>query len=201
MIRMCHFPALYILLLLMPLTKIAAEPTVGSILERIEQQTLLTRNQLTQASAELRDAKVLAAEKMMEYEASKDAFQLEQDDITTNAFDHAQQRLALAEMGMESKAARFARIQRKLEELAQAKQEILVGLSGAAVTETNNIEESTAAHPTFSAQVSTKATTGQLTPTLSENKIRPQNTARRPVLTNHGKVSDVYQLKSDLHNL
>lgn len=201
MIRMCHFPALYILLLLMPLTKIAAEPAVGSILERIEQQTLLTRNQLTQASAELRDAKVLAAEKMMEYEASKDVFQLEQDDITTNAFDHAQQRLALAEMGVESKAARFARIQRKLEELAQAKQEILAGLSGAVVAETNKIEEPTTAHPTFSAQVSTKATTGQLTPSPSENKIRQQNTARRPVLTHHGKVSDIYQLNTELQNL
>jgi hypothetical protein len=200
MIRICHSPTLFILLLLIPLTKITAESAVGSILERIEQQTLLTRNQLTQASLELRDAKVLAAEKMMEYEDNKDAFQLRQDDITTNAFDHAQQRLALAEMGVESKAARFTRIQRKLEELAHTKQEILASPSSA-VAAVKNREKSTAAHQVASARVSEKSTTGQSTPPPPENAIRQQNTGPQPVLTQHGKVSDIYQLNTELQNL
>lgn len=223
MIRLCHYVThctLLIIALLMPLSKIAAGPAVESDLERIEQQILLTRNQLTQVSAELRDAKVLAAEKMMEYETSRDAFQREQNAVSANSLDHAQQRLALAEMGVESKAARFERIQRKLKELADAKQEILaeppvpstpadeklLADGGNAAGDETTKDKSAATPPTSSPQgapalVESGDAGTQLAPLPLIKKMLQQSARQAPVLTQQGKVSDIYQLNAELQKL
>jgi hypothetical protein len=208
MIRMCHYVthcALFIIVLLVPPTKCMAEPVAVSDLERIAQQILLTRNQLIQVSAELRDAKVLAAEKMRDYEISRDAFQREQTAVTTNSFDHAQQRLALAEMGVESKTARFARIQRKLEELALAKQDILTGDTGenqpekfAADSQLSSPQPRPKPRPT---PTNTGATTRKLAPPPAVKKMLQHNLPHEPVLTQQGKVSDIYQLNAELQKL
>jgi hypothetical protein len=216
MIRLCHYVThciLLIMALLVPLIGVAADQELGSDLERIEQQILLTRNQLTQVSAELRDAKVLAAEKMMEYEASRDAFQHERTAVSANSLDHAQQRLALAEMGVESKAARFERIQRKLKELADAKQEILAEPPTVSVTERtladigNAIDEKktaekSAANPPTSSSANAPSLTNdanaKLAPVPLVKKMLQQGA---PVLTQQGKVSDIYQLNAELQKL
>lgn len=220
MIRMCHYVTRCTLLfisLLATAHQAAAEPVAESDLERIEQQILLTRNQLTQVSAQLRDAKVLAAEKMIEYETSRDAFQREQTAVTANSLDHAQQRLALAEMGVESKAARFERIQRKLEELAEAKQEILAEPPASQTTEpalavNSRADEETAIQqtlgtaensqsPELPAPANTNEVTDQLAPLPLVKKMLRQNASRGPVLTREGKISDVYQLNAELQKL
>ena len=223
MIRMCHYVTHCVLLiaaLLIPHHIVTADAVMESDLDRIEQQILLTRNQLTQVSAELRDAKVLAAEKMMEYETSRDAFQREQNPVSANSLDHAQQRLALAEMGVESKAARFERIQRKLKELADAKQEILA--EPPIVVQTENAdtqsddepmrdtskEKSEAINPISGEQPEALAsipdnaeTDAALAPLPVVKKLLQQNTQPAPVLTQQGKVSDVYQLNAELQKL
>ncbi len=237
MIRMCHYVTHYALLmtaLLIPHHTITADSAIRrssnsviqhsnvsvteSDLDRIEQQILLTRNQLTQVSAELRDAKVLAAEKMMEYETSRDAFQREQNAVSANSLDHAQQRLALAEMGVESKAARFERIQRKLKELADAKQEILAEPPTVAQTENLNarndeeqerkdtVEKSAVVAPastslTASLDPTSNSPEGQLAPLPLVKKLLQQGSEPAPVLTQQGKVSDIYQLNAELQKL
>lgn len=237
MIRMCHYVTHYALLmtaLLIPHHTITADSAIRrssnsviqhsnvssvmeSDLDRIEQQILVTRNQLTQVSAELRDAKVLAAEKMMEYEITRDAFQREQNAVSANSLDHAQQRLALAEMGVESKAARFERIQRKLKELADAKQEILAEPPTVAQTENldaRNDDEQKRKDTTEKSVVIAPASTspasldpnssspeGQLAPLPLVKKLLQQGSEPAPVLTQQGKVSDIYQLNAELQKL
>lgn len=218
MIRMCHYVTYCNLLLclsfLTPFNAMSA-PEPAFDLQRIEQQISLTRNQLTQVSSELRDAKMHAAEKMMEYEVSRDAFQREQDPVNASAFDHAQQRLALAEMGVESKAARFERIQRKLEALAAARQEILAEpppqhpVASINTNEPNTKTTSLSLAPGVVKQGTAKPalsveaakSTDRATTLPLVTKILQQGVSKGPVLSRQGKVSDAYHLNAELRNL
>lgn len=192
MIRMCHYVTLCCLLLSM--TK-ALAGAAESDLAQIEHQILITRSQLTQASLELRDAKTLAAEKLMEYEISKDAFQQTQDDVTANSFDHAQQRLSLAEMGVEAKTARFARLQRRLEEFALAHKE---AISQKEITNTKNSAPPSRTTSLRHNHSNRNLSANQHRPMPADNK---SSVVHEPVLSVHGKISDAHQLNTELQNL
>lgn len=86
--------------------------------------------QLSQIAMELRDAEAVVAEKTAEYEIALNLHQREQSEFSLNSLDQAQQRLALAEMAVEAKAARLQRAQRKLSELMNKQQEMLNELAG-----------------------------------------------------------------------
>src|SRR5687767_3889098 len=90
----------------------------------LDQQIQAVRERLAQVAIELRDAKLLATEKLMEFEVARDQYQIHNTQVNANTMDHSQQRLALAEMGVEARSAKFDRVQKKLEELAQLRQQI-----------------------------------------------------------------------------
>mgnify|MGYP001306827321 CR=1 FL=1 len=211
MIRLCHYVTCSALILISLPSALAS--AVVSDLQKIEHQIQLTRDQLSQAAAELRDAKLTATEKMMEYEAVKEQHERDATSVSANSLDHAQQRLALAEMGVESKTSRFERIQKKLSELADAKQEILAEPPTpeqttltlaenqqnppAAPSENSNIASPA---PSSTATVEPDAT-AQLAPLPLVKKILKSDSGNEPVLTHHGKLSDIYQLNTELQRL
>lgn len=92
-------------------------------IEVLDQEIQRARARLTQVAAELREAKLLAAEKLLEFETILDQYQRDNSQVNANTMDHSQQRLALAEMGVESRTAKFERLQKKLEELGQQRQQ------------------------------------------------------------------------------
>lgn len=100
-------------------------PPAESDLQLIEQRIQLARHQLSEIAAEIQDAEALVADKIKQYEVALDAHRRKQSSVSANSIDHAQQRLALAEMGLESKAARLQRTQKKLNDLIGAREEIL----------------------------------------------------------------------------
>lgn len=214
MIRLCHYVT-YSALLLISLSSVQASTAVSD-LQKIEYQIQLTRDQLSQVAVELRDAKLTATEKMMEYEAIKEQHERDNSSISANSLDHAQQRLALAEMGVESKTSRFERIQKKLSELADAKQEILAEPPPPAHTDlifAENQQNPPAAPPQNSsidspakssqttAAAETDVPTTQLASLPLVKKILKSDSSSEPVLTHHGKLSDIYQLNTELQKL
>ncbi len=213
MIRLCHYVT-YSALLLISLPSAQASTAVSD-LKKIEYQIQLTRDQLSQVAAELRDAKLTVTEKLLEYEAVKEQHERDTTSISANSLDHAQQRLALAEMGVESKTARFERIQKKLSELADAKQEILAEPPASEQTDLILVEnqQNPPAHhqnlstasptqsPTATAAAETDAPTTQLAPLPLVKKILKSDSGSESVLTHHGKLSDSYQLNTELQKL
>lgn len=210
MIRLCHYVTC-IALTLISLPSALASALVSD-LQKIEYQIQQTRDQLSQVAAELRDAKLTAAEKMMEYEAVKEQHERGATSVSANSLDHAQQRLALAEMAVESKTSRFERIQKRLNELADAKQEILVEPptpEQIAATLVENQQSSSAQlsqnsssdPPAQASPPETDAPTAQLAPLPLVKKILTSDSSNEPVLSHHGKLSDIYQLNTELQKL
>lgn len=215
MIRLCHYVT-YSALILISLPSAQASTAVSD-LKKIEYQIQLTRDQLSQVATELRDAKLTATEKLMEYEAVKEQHDRDTTPISANSLDHAQQRLALAEMSVESKTARFERIQKKLSELADTKQEILAEPPTSEQTDlilVENQQNTPAPHqnlstdsqaqsstPTATTAAQTDAPTMQVAPLPLVKKILQSDSGSEPVLTQHGKLSDSYQLNAELQNL
>lgn len=207
MIRLCHYVTCIALILISLPSALAS--AVVSDLQKIEYQIQQTRDQLSQVAAELRDAKLTATEKMMEYEAVKEQHERDATSVSANSLDHAQQRLALAEMAVESKTSRFERIQKRLNELADAKLEILAEPPTPEQTAVQN-HQKTAAAPTqkpssvSSAQLSSSvkaATTEQLVSFPLDKKNLQNDSHNEPVLSHHGKLSDIYQLNTELQKL
>lgn len=128
MMRLCHCLT-YSLVMWMNFSIVSASgepvPPAESDLQKIEQKIQLVRHQISEIAAEVRDAEALVAEKITDYETTLDVHGREQNAVSASSVDHAQQRLALAEMGLESKAARLQRTEKKLSELIDARQEIL----------------------------------------------------------------------------
>lgn len=203
--------------------ELAATDATAMEITTIERKIQLTRNRFTQVAAELRDAKVLAAEKMLEYETARDQYQSDNNTVNANSMDHTQQRLALAEMAVESKTAKFERIQKKLKTLAARRQTLLAQQNQALPIQHN---KSTAA---LVVPAPTPPETTSLLPTPAERLVQPRTqlavqdvvpaaepaltylplikkalnatSQPKPVLTRQGKVTDAYLLNSELQKL
>ncbi len=196
-------------------TDVTASAITGPNIAVIEQQIQLTRQRFGQVAAELRDAKLLAAEKLMEYEVIRDQYQRTTSTTTANSLDHAQQRLALAEMGVESKTAKFDRIQKKLEVLANLRQQV-TGENKSAST-TANAEKSpkispapsppadrrSQGNPGKTQTISRSGTTvkARAQPGAAAPLAKPPESPVLPVLSQQGKVTDAFLLSAELQKL
>lgn len=118
--------ALFALLLgALPQMAVASTSTLNDELLAIDQQLLQARNELLVVAEQMRDAKQVVAEKHNEVADLEAASALDASALATGHLRHARQRLALAKMGVDTTAARFERIQRKMEDLAAERIQLL----------------------------------------------------------------------------
>lgn len=162
----------------------------------LDQEIHAVRERLSQVAIELRDAKLLATEKLMEFEVARDQYQLHDTQVNANTMEHSQQRLALAEMGVEARSAKFDRIQKKLEELAQLRQQ----MSGQTV------------EPQLQTQLMVTETPATKPPTIFDAVALPTAAksdppkpaiaqSEQPVISVQGKVNDAVELNAQLQKL
>jgi hypothetical protein len=155
-------------------------------LHTIDQEIQLTRDRLKQAAAELRDAKLLAAEKLMEFETARAQFLQDDSPVNANTLDHSQQRLALAEMGVESRTAKFERVQKRLEELALLKQQ----------SEIAAVETKPAPQPAEKKRPQPRPQIAATEPATKIHNLPPQ-----PIFSLQGKLTDALTLGAELQKL
>jgi hypothetical protein len=204
MSKFCRFVRVLAFMACVALSTAQATEAVDSTAEvvNLDQEIHRVRGRLAQVAIDLRDAKLLAAEKMMEYEAAHDQYQLDNNQVNANTMDHSQQRLALAEMGVESRAAKFERIQKKLEELAQLRQQ-LVGLPSEPAPQ---IEPAIAEAPTAKPMASPSTVPLIIaTKPVSQQPATPVRVqtaqSAQPVISEQGKVTDTQKLNAQLQKL
>lgn len=177
-------------------------PATAQDIHGIELQIQNTREQFSRAASELRDAKLFAAEKLMEYEVALDAYQnIGKTTVNANALDHTQQRLALAELAVESKSARFERIQKRLGELASIRQQLLVAEPQPSATE---MIDKTKAVPSIISATTPITKPSPQNSNTHEHFSQPTNPPTlytAPVLTQHGKLTDSYRVNMELQKL
>lgn len=191
----------------------SASSNTSTELPDLDQEIHLMRGRLAQVAAELRDAKLLAAEKLLEFEAARDQYQLDNNQVNANTMDHSQQRLALAEMGVESRSAKFDRIQKRLEELAQLRQQALPpqpepqtrpSAVEPRVAETTLVETPAATDADMGLNPGAErlAATGAPTSMDSETPATPVNAQKtEPVISVQGKITDTLELNAQLQKL
>lgn len=94
-------------------------------LDQVEQRIHSTSTQLDAAADAVRSAKRYVAEKELELSQAHEAQREQPSDFNAHHLHHAQKRLALARLGLDSRIARFERIQQQLESLALSKLDLL----------------------------------------------------------------------------
>lgn len=96
----------------------AETSTLNEELSLIDQQLSHMKIQLSEVVAQMRDAKQHVAEKELEVAQHQRSLASKPTGIHAGQLQHAKQRLALAKMGVDAAAAKFERIQRRMEDLA-----------------------------------------------------------------------------------
>lgn len=170
---------------------VAETSTLNDELLLIDRQLLQAKKQLSEITTQMRDAKQYVTEKEMELVGLQAALRQESTDLQNGRLRHAKQRLALAKMGVDSIAARFERIQRRMEDLAGARVTLLASRD-------NQVQASVQSDiPPAREAVATDI--GIATPLLAE----PGNASKNavPVLSEHGKLSDPLIIARELQKL
>lgn len=103
----------------------ASTSTLNDELLAIDEQLLDARNELLAVVEQMREAKQVVAEKHEDVATYENQYAQESSPLAAGHLRHARQRLALAKMGVDTGAARFERIQRKMEDLAAARIQLL----------------------------------------------------------------------------
>lgn len=121
----CSMALLSVILTAIPQVFAAGSSTLNDELLVIDEQLLDARNQLLAVAEQLREAKQVVTEKHNEVASFESALAREASALASGHLHHAKQRLALAKMGVDTSAAKFERIQRKMEDLAAARIQLL----------------------------------------------------------------------------
>lgn len=153
-----NFLALFLLLLFAlfkPDLTAGELPAAHLDLVQVEQQIYSTSRQLDGAAQAVRSAKRYVEEKNLELAQAHELQREQPSELHAHRLHHAQKRLALARLGLDTRVARFERIEQQLESLALSKLHLMAE-QAEAITQ-KAAEQSSASKPIAAAPP--KATT------------------------------------------
>lgn len=179
----------------------ASTSTLNDELLLIDQKLSVANTQLSEAAIQMRDAKQNATDKQIELERLQAAHTQKPDSVDARELRHTKQRLALAKMSVGTASARFARIQRHMEDLATARIQLLASRDNQLVTSDTELD-----HSARSERASKSTSAKQPQAAVVSGTIKGVNkgyTAEKlsPILSTHGKLTDPLAIEDELQKL
>lgn len=169
---------------------VAETSTLNEDLLRIDHQLSQAKHELSAVAKQMRDAKHHVTEKEIELARHKTLLNEESTNLHAGRLQHARQRVALAKMAVDAAAAKFERIQRRMEDLAGARVALLTSRD-------NQVPQSVLSEPAApAAKVAVAPVAAPAFVPTNDTRAAPT-----PVLTAHGKLSDPSVIADELQKL
>lgn len=208
-LRSMAFVALAVIVFAAPYCLAEPTPTLNDELLIIDNELSQAKNRLSETVVQMRKAKQNATEKRIDLETQQSLFAQQPNPFHEGQVSHAKQRVALAEMRIDSIAAKFERIQRRMEDLAAARVRLLESHDNRALAKASGQTPITQPEPEPSEITApeTETATGQSAlqavriqaAVASDNEI--DTPSQMPVLSVQGKLTDPITVEDELQKL